>query len=93
MQFADDLLLLSSTESGLKRALNSNADACNTAEMKISKAKTEVLHPSRNPDQCVLLVNKAILKQIEKFKYLWVAFTSDERQDEGLHARLTRAVQ
>ena len=54
--FADDLVLLSSTESGLQRALNSFADACNTAGMKISTAKTEVLHLSRNPDQCVLQV-------------------------------------
>ena len=69
--FADDLVLLSSTESGLQRALNSFADACNTAEMKISTAKTEVLHLSRNPDQCVLQVNGATLKQVEKFKYLW----------------------
>ena len=49
--FADDLVLLSFTESGLQRALNSFADAYNTAGMKISTAKTEVLHLSRNPDQ------------------------------------------
>ena len=79
--FADDLVLLSSTESGLQHALNSFADACNTAGMKISTAKTEVLHLSRNPDQCVLQVNGATLKQVEKFKYLGVAFTSDEELD------------
>ena len=50
--------------------------------MKISKAKTKVLHLSKNPDQCVLQVNGATLKQVEKFKHLGVAFTSDERQDE-----------
>ena len=89
--FADDLVLLSSTESGLQRALNSFADACNTAGMKISTAKTEVLHPSRNPDQCVLQVNGATLKQVEKFKYLGVAFTSDGRQDEELDTRIGKA--
>ena len=52
--FVDDLVPLSSTEYGLQRALNSFAYACNTAGMKISTAKTEVLHLSRNPDQCVL---------------------------------------
>ena len=72
--FADDLVLLSSTESGLQRALNSFADG-----MKISTSKTEVLQLSRNPDQCVLQVNKETLKQVEKFKYLGVAFTSDGR--------------
>ena len=89
--FANDLVLLSSTESGLQRALNSFADACNTAGMKISTAKTEVLHLSRNPDQCVLQVNGATLKQVEKFKYLGIAFTSDGRQDEELDTRIGKA--
>ena len=89
--FANDLVLLSSTESGLQRALNSFADACNTAGMKISTVKTEVLHLSRNPDQCVLQVNGATLKQVEKFKYLGIAFTSDGRQDEELDTRIGKA--
>ena len=74
--FADDLVLLSSTESGLQRALNSFADACDAPGMKIGTAKTEKVHLSRNP------------KQIEKFIYLGVAFTSDGRQDEGLDTRI-----
>ena len=91
--FADDLVLLSSTDSGLQRALNSFEDACNTAGMKISTAKTEVglIHLSRNPDQCVLQVNGATLKQVEKFKYLGVSFTSDGRQDEELDTRIGKA--
>ena len=89
--FADDLVLLSSTESGLQRALNSFADACNTAGIKINTAKTEVLHLSRNPDQCVLQVNGTTLKQVEKFKYLGVAFTSDGRQDKELDTRIGKA--
>ena len=60
---ADDLVLLSFTESDLQRALNRFADACNTAGMKISTAKTEVFHLSRNPDQCVLQVTGATVKR------------------------------
>ena len=52
--FADDLVLLSSTESGLQHPLNSFADACDAAGMKTSTAQTEVRHISRNPDQFVL---------------------------------------
>ena len=89
--FADDLVLLSYTESGLHRGLNSFANACNTAGMKISTAKTEVLHLSRNPDQCVLQVNGVALKLVEKFRYLGVAFTSDGRQDEELDTRIGKA--
>ena len=86
--FADDLVPLSSTESGLQRALNTFADACNTAGMKISTAKTEVLHLSRNPDQCTLEANGATLKQVNDSKYLEVAFTRDGRQDEELDTRI-----
>ena len=59
--------------------------------MKISMVKTEVLHLSRNPDQCILQVNEATLKQVEKFKYLGIAFTSDGRQDEELDTQIGKA--
>ena len=39
----------------------------------------------------MLQVNGAILKQVEKFKYLGVAFTSDGRQDEELDTRVGKA--
>ena len=68
--------MLLTTESG--------ADECGIAAIKINTAKTEVLNLSRNLDQCVLQVVGATLKQVEKFKYLGVAFTSDESQDEEL---------
>ena len=59
--------------------------------MKISTAKIEILHLLKNPDQCVLQVNGATLKQVEKFKYLGVAFTCDGRQDEELDTRIGKA--
>ena len=78
--FANDLVLLSSTQSGLQRALNIFADSSDTARIKISTAKTEVFHLSRNPDQCVLPANVATLKQVKNFKYLGVVFTSEGRR-------------
>ena len=90
--FADDLVLLSSTESGLQRALNGFADVRdNTAGMKIRTTKTEVLHLIRSPDQCMLQENGATLKQIKKFKYLEATFTRDGRQDEELDIRIGKA--
>ena len=60
--------------------------------MKISTAKTKVFHLSRNLDQCLLQVNRATLKQVEKkFKNLVVAFRSDERQDEELDTCIGKA--
>ena len=57
----------------------------------MAKTEVPVLHLSRSPDQCVLLVNGATLKQVEKFKYLGVAFTSDGRQDEELDTQIGKA--
>ena len=54
--FADDLVLLALSESGLQHALNGFAAACDIAGMKISASKNEVLHLSRNPVQCSLQV-------------------------------------
>ena len=90
--FADDLVLLSSTESDLQCALNSLVDACSTVGMKTSTAKTEVLHLPRNPNQCVLQVNGTTLKQVAKLKYLGVAnCTSDGGQNEELDTRIGKA--
>ena len=89
--FADDFVPLSLAESGLQRALNSFADACNITGMKISSAKIGVRHLCRNPDQCVLQVNGATLMQVEKFEYLGVAFTSDGRQDKELDTGIVKA--
>ena len=77
--FADDLVLLASSESGLQHGLNGFAAACDIAGMKISTSKTEVLHLSRNPVRCSLQVGGVSLKQVEKFKYLGVAFTPFSR--------------
>jgi len=89
--FVDDLVLLFSTESGLQRALNDIAAACDNVGMKISTTKNEVLHLWRNLDQCSLQASGAPLKQVEKFKCLGVVFTSDGRQDEELDTRMGKA--
>ena len=75
--FADDLVLLASSESGLQHALSGFAAVCDIDRMKISTSKLEVLRLSRNFVQCLLLVSGVSMKQVEKLKYLGVAFTSN----------------
>ena len=60
-------------------------------DLKISTAKLRYFISQKNPDQCVLQKNGATLKQVEKFKYLGVAFTSNSRQDEELDYRIAKA--
>ena len=80
-------MLLASVKHEKNVTAYSFATAFINAGMKISMAKTEVLHLTKNLDQCSLRVNGATLKQIKKFKYLGVAFTRDRKQDEELDSR------
>ena len=89
--FADDLVLLASSKSGLQHALNRIAVACDNAGMKISTSKTETLHFLRNLVHCSLQVAIVSLKQVEKFKYLGVAFRSDGKQGEELDVQSGKA--
>ena len=82
--FADDLVLLTFSESALQQLLNGFATACDIAGMRISTFKTEVMRITRNPLQSSLQVGGISLKQVEKLKYHAVAFTSDGRQDKEL---------
>ena len=68
--FADDLVLLDSTQNGLQQALDRFLDACSAARIKISTTKTETMCLSRQPKQCSLQIDGVPLKQSEKFKYL-----------------------
>ena len=47
--FADNLVLLASSKSGLQHTLNRFAAAFDIAGMKISTFQTEILHLTRNP--------------------------------------------
>ena len=89
--FADDLVLLDSTQNSLQQALDRFSDACSVAGMKISATKTETMCLSRQPKQCSLQIDGVPLKQSEKFKYLGVSFTSDGRQNSELDIRIGKA--
>ena len=89
--FADDLVMLDSTESGLQQALDRFSTSCRNAGMKISTSKTEVMCLSRRPVQCSLQTNGVTLQQTEKFKYLGVSFSSDGRQNNELDIRIGKA--
>ena len=89
--FADNLVLLDSTQNGLQQALDRFSDACSVARMKISATKTEIMCLSRQPKQCSLQIDGGPLKQSEKFKYLGLSFTSDGRQNSKLDICIGKA--
>ena len=69
LSFADNLVLLDSTQNGLQQVLDRFSDACSAAGMKISTTKTEIMCLSRQPKQRSLQIGGVPLKQSEKFKY------------------------
>ena len=75
--FADDLVLLTSSESDLHHVLNGFPSACDIAGMKISTSKIVVLHLSKNPVQCLCAIWWCI---IEAGGEVQVTFASDGRQ-------------
>ena len=83
--FVDNLVLLVSSESSFRHALNSLAAACNIARMKVSSSKTEEQHLSKNFVQFSPQIGG--VSSAEKYKYVGVVFTGDERQDEELNVR------
>ena len=51
-----------------------------------------MLYVSRNHNQRLLLLNGATQKQVYKFRYLGVAFASDERQNKELGIHIDWAI-
>jgi exonuclease III len=88
---ADDLDLLASSQSDLQRALERFAGECDSASMRINTTKTEALVVSRTPVQCALHVSGASLKQVEKYKYLGVSFTSNGKWNTEIDRRIGAA--
>jgi len=60
--------------------------ACDQAGMKINTNKTELLCLSRDPRQCMLQVSGNTLQQVEMFKYVAVAITSNGRRNKEIDA-------
>ena len=80
-----------SSATGFQHALRSFEAACDSTGLKISTSKTELIHLLKNPLQCFLQVGGVSFKQVKKFKYVLVAFTSDGRQDKALNVRSGKA--
>jgi len=83
--FADDVVVLASSEQGLQHARGSFIAACDQVEINICTTKADILCLSRSLCQCMLHVSGYTLQQIEKIEYLrW-----HSRVTEGWTGRLT----
>ena len=90
--FSDDLVLLASSQRSFQRALNRLTPTRDEAGMKISTKNTNGLRHSRNQSHCAPQISgNYTLQHVDKFKYLRVVFTSDERKNEKIDTRVGEA--
>jgi hypothetical protein len=89
--FADDVVLLASSDRDLQLSLDRFAAECEAAGMRISTSKSEAMVLNRKRVECTLRVGDEILPQVEEFKYLGVLFTSEGRMEREIDRRIGAA--
>ena len=89
--FADDVVLLASSDRDLQLSLDRFAAECKAAGMRISTSKSESMVLNRKRVECTLRVGDEILPQVEEFKYLGVLFTSKGRLEREIDRRVGAA--
>ncbi|KAK7915621.1 hypothetical protein WMY93_011382 [Mugilogobius chulae] len=89
--FADDVVLMASSNQDLQHALGRFAAECEAAGMKISSSKSEAMVLDRKKVPCPLQVGGESLPQVEEFKYLGVLFTSEGRMEREIDRRIGAA--
>ncbi|KAK9539560.1 hypothetical protein VZT92_004659 [Zoarces viviparus] len=70
--FADDVVLLASSDRDLQHSLERFAAECEAAGMRVSTSKSEAMVLCRKPVDCSLQVGTECLPQAKEFKYLGV---------------------
>ncbi len=89
--FADDVVVLATSDQDLQHALGRFAAECEAVGMRISASKSEAMVLSRKRVACPLQVGGELLPQVEEFKYLGVLFTSQGRMEREIDRRIGAA--
>uniref|UniRef100_A0A8C6LCZ4 Reverse transcriptase domain-containing protein n=1 Tax=Nothobranchius furzeri TaxID=105023 RepID=A0A8C6LCZ4_NOTFU len=82
--FADDVVLLASSERNLQHSLQRFEAECEAAGMRISSSKSETMVLIRKRVECLCRVRDEVLPQVEEFKHLGVLFTSEGKLEREI---------
>jgi len=75
--FADDVVLLATSDHDLQHALGRFAAECKAVGMRVSTSKSVAMVLCRKTVESSLRVGSELLPQVKEFKYLGVLFTSE----------------
>jgi len=89
--FADDVVLLPTSDRDLQHALGRFAAECEAVGMRVSTSKSEAMVLCRKMVDCSLRVGNELLPQAKEFKYLRVLFTSEGRMEREMDRRIGAA--
>ena len=68
--YADDLILMSESASGLQEQLDALASFCEQRQLTVNLSKTKaVLFETRQSDVCDFVLSGAVVERVESYKY------------------------
>ena len=85
LMFADDIVLLADTETGLQNSINRLEEFCNGWELSINIEKTKILVFNKPACSSQFVVLNTPLEQLKEYKYLGVMLS--ENQYLNLHPK------
>jgi len=88
--FADDVVLLVTSECDLQHALGQFAVECEAVWMRVSTSKSEAMFHCWTVE-CSLQVGSELLPQMKEFKYLRVLFTSEGKMEQEMERQIGAA--
>ncbi|KAK0132165.1 Retrovirus-related Pol polyprotein from type-1 retrotransposable element R2 [Merluccius polli] len=86
--FADDVILLASSDRDLQHALGRFAAECETVGMRVSTSRSEAMVICRKTVNCSLRVGSKLLPQVKEFKYLGILFSSEGKMEREMDRRI-----
>jgi len=93
LRYADDIVLIASTEEELQDIVNRLHEAATELSIKINVKKTEVMKVCDNPKPITVTVAGCTLSETKSFKYLGAMLNSEASCDEEIKSRLAIARQ
>ena len=93
LRYADDTVLLSMSEQGLSRLLESNRHFSEEAWLLINTTKTKLMKLDRTPDMNGITLNGKQLEEVTSFEYLGVQIQNNGDNFQEVRQRLTMGIQ
>ena len=92
IRFADDKAMISNSNAGLQRIMDSLNDAGKRYGMKINLKKAKVMRITHLKNRTMkIIVEGKVLEVVQEFKYLGSVITNDGRCETDIRRRIARA--